>query len=441
MTRVRFAPSPTGLLHIGNARLALINWLFARKTRGTYILRLDDTDVERSKERFAKSIVADLAWFGIVPDEFHRQSERLDLYDAARDRLIADGRLYACYETPDELERRRKRARALGRPPIYDRAALDLTADQKAAFEAEGRKPHWRFKLKGDPVTFIDHVRGEQTVNTETMSDPVLVREDGTYLYTLTSVVDDIDLAITDIIRGEDHVSNSGVQIEIFEALGGIVPAFGHVNLLTDADGRGLSKRLGSLALTDLREEGYEALAVAIIASLTGTSLNPEPYADLDAVAAAFTLGAISHGPARYDPAELAHLNARILHERSFEEMRDRLAHFGVTDPSVWEALKRNLTRLTDLPEWLTLINGPVAPEISANDREFITRARDLLPPEPWTDETWSEWTSVLKADTRRKGRDLFLPLRLALTGRHDGPELKSLLPLIGRRASLDRLA
>ncbi|MCB1518026.1 MAG: glutamate--tRNA ligase [Hyphomicrobiaceae bacterium] len=441
MTRVRFAPSPTGLLHIGNARLALINWLCATKTGGTYILRLDDTDLERSKPEFAEAIAEDLAWLGITPGETYRQSDRLALYDAARDRLIESGHLYACYETPDELDRRRKRALALGRPPIYDRAALDLTDDQRATFEAEGRRPHWRFKLKGDPVTFIDQVRGSQTVNTSSMSDPVLIREDGTYLYTFTSVVDDIDLAITHIIRGEDHISNSGVQIEIFEALGAEAPAFGHVNLLTDAEGKGLSKRLGSLSLSELRSDGYEPLAVAIIASLTGTSLNPEPYPDLDAVAGAFSLDAISHGPARYDPSELQHLNARILHEYPFEAIKERLAEFGVTDPDIWEALKHNLTRLSELTEWLPLVHGPVSPQIDADDREFINQARNLLPQEPWDGETWKAWTDRLKLETGRKGKSLFLPLRLALTGRPDGPELKSLLPLIGRKASLDRLA
>lgn len=441
MTRVRFAPSPTGLLHIGNARLALINWLFARKTGGTYILRLDDTDLERSKPAFAEAIVEDLGWLGITPGETYRQSDRLALYDAARDRLIADGRLYACYETPDELERRRKRNRALGRPPIYDRAALELTDVEKAAFETGGRKPHWRFKLKGDPVIFNDQVRGQQTVNTSSMSDPVLIREDGTYLYTFSSVVDDIDLAITHIIRGEDHISNSGVQIEIFEALGAQAPEFGHVNLLTDAEGKGLSKRLGSLSLSELRADGYEPLAVAIIASLTGTSLNPEPYPDLDAVAEMFSLDAISHGPARYDPAELQHLNARILHECPFASVQARLSDLGVTDREIWEALKHNLTRFNELSQWLPLIYGPVNPQIGAEDRGFIDQARDLLPDEPWDGETWKAWTDRLKSETGRKGKALFLPLRLALTGRPDGPELRSLLPLIGRKASLDRLA
>ena len=324
-TIVRYAPSPTGRLHLGNARPALLNWLFAMARSGTYVLRLDDTDIARSTEDFARGIEQDLAWLGITPTFKVRQSDRTALYDAARDRLIASGRLYPCYETENELDRKRMRARAQGKPPIYDRAALRLSEDQKRQYEAEGRKPHWRFRLDGKPVRFDDLIRGEQTVNTASMSDPVLVREDGTYLYTLPSVVDDIDLGITHVIRGEDHVSNTGTQIEIFEALDGKVPFFAHHNLLTGAGGEGLSKRIGSLSLSELRDEGYEPLAVAIVAVLTGTSLPIEPYPDLAAIARKLDLSMISHGPARYDPAELAGLNARILHAMPFEVARPRL--------------------------------------------------------------------------------------------------------------------
>lgn len=441
MTKVRFAPSPTGFIHIGNARPALINALYAKASGGKFVLRYDDTDLARSKPEFANAILTDLAWLGVTPDEIHRQSERFALYDEARDKLIADGRLYPCYETPDELDRRRSRARALGRPPIYDRAALDVTDADRAKFEAEGRTPHWRFKLLGDPVTFSDLIRGEQTVNTASMSDPVLIRGDGTYLYTLPSVVDDIDMGITHVIRGEDHISNSGVQIEIIEALGGAAPQFAHHNLLTDAQGRGLSKRLGSLGIGELRDDGYEAMAVALAAVLTGTSLAVEPYASLGDLAAKFDLSTVSHGPARYDPAELESLNARILHEADFADLQKRLAEFGVTCEPVWLALRDNITRLPQLAEWLQLIEGPVVPVVAEEDRDFITEARNTLPAEPWDEQTWSEWTGALKATSGRKGKGLFLPLRLALTGRADGPELKSLLPLVGRKACLDRLA
>lgn len=441
MTIVRYAPSPTGRLHLGNARPALLNWLFAQARSGTYVLRFDDTDTIRSTEASACGIEADLAWFGIVPTLKVRQSERTALYDVARDRLIAAGRLYPCYETENELDRKRMRARAQGRPPIYDRAALSLTREQKRLFEAEGRKPHWRFKLDGKPVHFADLIKGEQTVNTASMSDPVLVREDGSYLYTLPSVVDDIDLGITHVIRGEDHVSNTGTQIEIFEALGGEVPFFAHHNLLTGAEGEGLSKRLGSLALSDLRAEGYEALAVAIMAVLTGTSLPIEPYPDLLSIAAKLDLSMISHGPARLDPAELESLNARILHSMPYEIARPRLELLGLASEPLWLALRENLSRFGDIVDLAKLVSGPVVPLIAPEDREFIDLARANLPPEPWDQETWALWTNTLKEQSGRKGKALFLPLRLALTGRRDGPELKSLLPLLGRKASLDRLS
>jgi len=437
---VRYAPSPTGRLHIGNIRPAMLNWLFALKNGGQYILRMDDTDTARSTREFADGIEQDLAWLGIEPSELVRQSERSALYDAARDRLIAAGRLYPCYETEDELDRRRKRARALGKPPIYDRAALKLTPEDRVRLEAEGRKPHWRFRLDGRPVQFEDLIKGPQTVNTASMSDPVLVREDGSYLYTLPSVVDDIDLGITHVIRGEDHVSNTGTQIEIIEALGGTIPVFAHHNLLTGAQGEGLSKRLGSLSVAQLREEGYEPLAVAIVAALTGTSLPVEPYPDLAAIADRLDFSMVSHGSARFDPAELETLNARILHAMPFEKARPRLATLGLDNEAWWLTLRENLRKFPDIVEWARLITGPVEPVIAPEDRDFLATARELLPPEPWDEATWSIWTSAVKEATGRKGKGLFLPLRLALTGRADGPELKSLLPLLGRKASLDRL-
>lgn len=441
MTIVRYAPSPTGRLHLGNARPALLNWLFALKHGGTYVLRLDDTDTARSTEEFARGIEEDLAWLGITPDRKVRQSERTALYDAARDKLIATGRLYPAYETENELDRKRMRARARGLPPIYDRAALSLTPDQKRQYEAEGRKPHWRFKLDGRPVSFNDLIKGPQTVNTASMSDPVLVREDGTYLYTLPSVVDDIELGITHVIRGEDHVSNTGTQIEIIEALGGTVPAYAHHNLLLGSEGEGLSKRIGSLSLAELRQEGYEALAVAIVAVLTGTSLPVEPYPDLAAIAERLEFSMISHGSARFDPAELAGLNARLLHTMPYEIVKPRLEALGLADEKLWLTLRENLRVFPDIRALAAMVRGPVTPLIAHDDRDFISQARELLPPEPWDETTWSSWTNALKDATGRKGKALFMPLRLALTGRHDGPELKSLLPLIGRKASLDRLS
>ncbi|WMT88132.1 glutamate--tRNA ligase [Pelagibacterium sp. 26DY04] len=438
---VRYAPSPTGRLHLGNARPAVLNWLFAKSHGGKFVLRLDDTDTARSTEEFAQGIETDLAWLGIAPDLKVRQSDRFGLYDAARDRLIAAGRLYPCYETADELDRKRKRARALGKPPIYDRAALNLSDEDKAKLEAEGRKPHWRFKLDGRPVTFTDLIKGEQTVNTASMSDPVLIREDGTYLYTLPSVVDDIDLGVTHVIRGEDHVSNTGTQIEIFEALGGAVPTFAHHNLLTDAEGQGFSKRLGSLSLAQLREEGYEPLAVAIVAALTGTSLPVEPYASLDAIAERLDFSMISHGSARFDPAELDTLNARLVHHYDFAAVRERFPQLEGLTEAAWLALRDNVSRLPELGPLYEDIVVNAKPVVTDEDRDFIATAREFLPEEPWDENTWGQWTGSLKQATGRKGKALFLPLRLALTGKTEGPELKALLPVLGRKASLARLS
>ena len=440
MTIVRYAPSPTGRLHIGNARPALLNWLFALRTGGTYVLRLDDTDRVRSTAEFAAGIDADLAWLGVAPAVKVRQSDRTALYDAARARLIAAGRLYPAYETEEELEIKRGRARLLGRPPIYDRAALSLSEEQKRRHEAEGRQPHWRFRLDGRPVAFNDLIKGPQTVNTASMSDPVLIRADGSYLYTLPSVVDDIDLGITHVIRGEDHVSNTGTQIEIFEALGGAVPAFAHHNLLTGAEGEGLSKRIGSLSLAELREEGFEGLAVALVAVLTGTSLPVEPHASLAELAGKLDLPMISHGPARYDPAELESLNARLLHAMPYDVARPRLP--STVGAAAWNILRANLRKFADIESWARVLEGQAArPPAAAEDRAFLAEALELLPPEPWDETTWSHWTDALKQKSGRRGRALFHPLRLALTGREDGPDFKSLLPLLGRKVCRDRLS
>lgn len=439
---VRFAPSPTGLIHIGNARTALLNWLFALREGGRFILRLDDTDVERSRREFAEAIETDLAWLGVVPDLKRRQSERMALYEAAADALRATGRLYPAYETAEELDRRRKRQQALGRPPIYDRAALRLSAEERAALETQGRRPHWRFKLEPRTVRWDDLVRGPSHIDCASLSDPVLRREDGTYLYTLPSVVDDIDLDVTHVIRGEDHVTNTAVQIQIFEALAGRAPIFAHHNLLTDASGEGLSKRSGALSIASLRESGVEALAAAALAVLVGSAEAVRPIASLAELAASFDLKHISHGAARFDEAELRALSARTLHHLSFEAVRDRLAALGVAGSGAgpfWAAVRGNLARLDEAREWWAVVHEPIEPVLE--DRGFLDQAAACLPPEPWSAATWSAWTASLKALSGRKGRDLFHPLRLALTGRDSGPELAALLPLIGRARALDRLS
>ena len=437
--KVRFAPSPTGRIHIGNARTALMNWLFAKHRGGTFVLRFDDTDQERSRQEYADSIEVDLNWLGIHPDEVARQSQRFPLYAAAAEKLKTLGRLYPCYESEDELDRRRKRQAARGLPPVYDRAALDLTADEIAALEAEGRKPHWRFKLDHRVVAWRDLVRGECHVDCASLSDPVLVRADGTYLYTLPSVVDDVDMAMTHIIRGEDHVTNTAVQIQLFELLGTTVPQFAHHNLLTNASGEGLSKRMGHLSLTSLREEGLEAMAAASLAVLVGSSEAVRPIASLAALAPLVDLGRLSRAPARFDEAELHHLNARLLHDADFASVKDRLQALGLAaDEAFWLAVRGNLASLKDALVWWQVVKGPQAPV--ATDATLLAAAVTLLPQEPWDQTTWGAWTAAIKAETGLSGRNLFMPLRLALTGHEHGPELKALLPLIGHDRALRRL-
>ncbi|WP_267425585.1 glutamate--tRNA ligase [Methylobacterium sp. GC_Met_2] len=442
MTLVRFAPSPTGYLHIGNARPALLNALFARRTGGRFLLRLDDTDAERSTEAFAQAIQEDLAWLGIEPDLFARQSERKAQHDKAADRLRSAGRLYPCYETQEELERRRKRQLGRNQPPIYDRAALKLTAEERASLEAEGRRPHWRFLLEARTVTWDDLVRGPAHVDCASLSDPVLIRGDGSYLYTLPSVVDDADLGITHVIRGEDHVTNTGVQVQIFEALGAAVPIFGHHNLLTTADGEGLSKRLGHLSLRGLREAGYEPAAVRSLAVLTGSAESVRAVPDLDTLAGLIDLAEISRAPARFDTAELDGLNARLVHAMPYADVADRLADLGVKADraeAFWLAVRANLNRVAEAAEWWRVVAGPVEPVLI--EPTVIAAAQDSLPPEPFGPETWKAWTTEIRTRTGAKGKGLFMPLRLALTGLEHGPDLSGLLPLIGRERAMRRLA
>ncbi len=437
MTILRFAPSPTGRIHIGNARTAILNWLMALKTGGQFVLRYDDTDTARSTQAFADGIAADLDWLGIRPARIEWQSKRFAHYDEIAAKLRAEGRLYACYETADELDRRRKRQMARGAPPVYDRAALKLSEDEKKKLEAEGRKPHWRFRLDGRVVEWNDLIRGPQHIDTSSLSDPVLVREDGTYLYTLPSVIDDIDFAITHVIRGEDHVVNTAVQIEITEALGGTAPAYAHHSLLTGADGKGLSKRLGSLSIASMREGGLEAMAVVSHAALLGTSDNIHPCADYTELVEGFALDKLSRAPARFDEAELLHLNAKLLHHTDWAKVKDRLP--GQTE-AFWLAVRGNIEKLADAEGWARVVSGPVEAVIAEEDKGFIAEARALLPAEPWDGTTWKAWTDAVKAKTGRKGKPLFMPLRLALTGLDHGPELAQLLPLIGRDRALARL-
>ncbi len=438
--KVRFAPSPTGRLHIGNIRPAVFNWLFARREHGVFVLRFDDTDLERSREEYVAGIRDDLTWLGLTWDEEFRQSARIGFYEETASKLRQAGRLYACYETAEELERRRKRQMARGLPPVYDRAALKLTEEETRAFEEEGRKPHWRFLLEQRPTAWEDLIRGPQEIDAASVSDPVLIREDGTPLYTFTSVADDADTGITHIIRGEDHVTNTAVQIQIFEALGAKAPVFAHHNLLVGAQGEALSKRLGSLSIQGLREEGFEPLAVITHASVIGTSEALHPQQSLEALAHLFSFSKISRAPARFDPEELKGLNAKLLHTTPYEAVADRLDARGIDGgEAFWLAVRANLEVFADVDQWWTVVRGPVIPVVE--DAAFLDRALAHLPPEPWDTGTWRSWTEAVKQATGAKGRALYHPLRLALTGLDRGPELKDLLPLIGYEKAAARLS
>ena len=437
---VRFAPSPTGLLHVGNVRAALFNWLFAKRHGGTFILRLDDTDRARSRPEYEAAIERDLQWLGLDWVRKEKQSDRLAHYDAARDKLIAAGRLYACYETPEELEFKRKRLLAQGRPPVYDRAALRLSDADRARLEGEGRRPHWRFKLAAEEVRWDDLVRGPQHIDEASQSDPVLVRADSSYLYSFTSVVDDIAFAITHVIRGEDHVTNSGAQIQMFRALGASEPGFAHLPLLVDAAGEGLSKRLGSLSIGDLRAEGLEPMSINAYLARIGTGDPVTPVAELSDLLTGHDLAKFGKTSPRFDPVELRHLNARLLHALPFEAAAPHLKALGLgeIDAAVWEVARANVEKVEDVKLWHQVCRGQVTPVIA--DAGFITEAAKLLPVEPWDANTWGGWVDAVKKATGRKGKDLFMPLRQALTAADHGPELKVLLPLIGRDRALKRL-
>jgi len=436
---VRFAPSPTGRLHVGNIRTALINWLVAKGEGGQFVLRLDDTDLERSTAEFAQGIIDDMTWLGLAFDRIEHQSARFAQYDAAADKLKAAGLLYPCYETAEELDRKRKLQRTRGQPPVYDRAALKLSEDEKKALMAEGRQAHWRFKLSGEVVKWDDLIRGEQTIDTTSISDPILIREDGTYLYTLPSIVDDIEFGITHIVRGEDHVTNSGAQIEVFRALGGEAPQFAHHPLLIGADGDKLSKRLGSLSVESVRDDGIEPQALLSQLAKIGTSDPVEVRQTIDELANEFAFSKIGRAPARFDPKELQALNAKLLHDMPYAVIEARLTKLGVTGgEEFWNTVRANLRHVAQAAEWWHIIEGPVTPKIEEAD--YMAEAEAALPAGEPTPETWGAWTAALKEKTGRKGKALFMPLRQALTGLDHGPEMATLLPLIGETRARARL-
>lgn len=440
---VRFAPSPTGLLHVGNIRAALFNFLFARHYGGRFLLRMDDTDQERSKSEYEAAIRRDLTWLGITWDEEARQSTRVDRYSEILEKLKAESHVYPCFETQEELGLKRKTQLGRGLPPVYDRGALKLSPQEIEGKLASGQKPHWRFKLTHTDVKWEDGIQKSKSFPASSISDPVIVREDSVPLYTFCSVIDDADMGITHIIRGEDHVTNTAVQLQLWGAITDKpAPVFAHFPLLVSADGKEMSKRLGSLSIASMRDDTHiEAMAINSLLAKLGTSDPIAPYLDMDDLAASFDLSKISRATPKFDMKELKHISAKILHTTSYENIKDKLAaqSLGDVTEALWNTARANLELLEDIRLWQNVVDGPLTP--LCEDKDFLVQATETLPPEPWDHSTWKAWTDMLKQKTGRKGKDLFMPLRLALTAQNHGPELKLLLPLIGRKRALARLA
>ncbi|MCU0815634.1 MAG: glutamate--tRNA ligase [Cypionkella sp.] len=439
-TVTRFAPSPTGYIHVGNLRTALMNYLIARKSGGTFILRLDDTDQERSKQEYADQIMRDLEWLGLHWDRVEKQSLRLDRYREAAEDLKAKGRFYEVFETPVELDLKRKKLLNMGRPPVYDRAGLKLSDEDKARLRAEGREGYWRFLLDQQRIEWTDGIIGPVSIDAASVSDPVLIRADGQVLYTFASSVDDIDMGVTFIVRGADHVTNTATQIQIMQAMGGTPPAFAHHSLLTGAKGEELSKRLGTLSLKDLRAQGVQPMALLSLMARLGSSRPVELFEDIDALAEGFDVGTFGTAPTKFDAEDLFPLTRAWVQGRPFAFVADRIAALGVPAEKAeafWEVVKGNITVLEDMADWWALFRDGAEPLVADEDRAFVAEALALLPAQPWTRETWGQWTSAVKEATGRKGKGLFMPLRKALTGRENGPEMADVLPLLSKTPKL----
>jgi len=436
----RFAPSPTGYIHVGNLRTALLNYLIARKSGGQFILRLDDTDQERSKQEYVDGIMTDLAWLGLHWDRVERQSLRYDRYAIAADKLRAEGRFYECFETPTELDLKRKKLAAINRPPVYDRASLKLSEADKQALRDAGTPGYWRFLLNQTRIEWTDGIIGPLSIDAASVSDPVLIRGDGQVLYTFASSVDDIEMGVTHIVRGADHVTNTATQIQIMEAMGGAPPSFAHHSLLTGAQGEELSKRLGTLSLRDLRARGVEPMALLSLMARLGSSKPVELAGSMDELADGFDVGSFGSAPTKFDAEDLFPLTRAHVQGLPYDTVRARLAALGVPADRAegfWAVAKGNITVLDDLDGWWALIRDGAVPLVDEADREFVAQAFALLPAAPWTVETWGQWTGAVKAATGRKGKELFRPLRRAMTGMDAGPEMADLMPLLGKAPSL----
>jgi len=431
MTTTRFAPSPTGFLHVGNLRTALFNYMIARQNDGEFILRLDDTDPERSTEEFAAAIREDLTWLGLTWDREEKQSARLERYNAAADTLREKGRLYECFESPTELDLKRKKQLNMGKPPVYDRSALTLSEAEKDALRQD-RPSHWRFKLDHERIEWKDGILGDLSIDAASVSDPVLIRGDGQFLYTLASVCDDVDYGVTHVVRGSDHVTNTATQIQIIQALGGNVPQFAHHSLLTGPSGEALSKRLGTLALRDLRDAGIEPMALLSLLARLGSSDPVELRSNIDELIAGFDLSHFGAAPTKFDVEDLKPLTKKFISNLSFEEMKDTIRAIGVPDaqaPDFWEAVRENLETRSDIGRWWKLCRDGAEPLIDEEDKDFVRDAMRLLPERPWNKETWGTWTKAVQDATGRKGRGLFMPLRKALIGQPHGPDMAKLMP------------
>ncbi|MEQ8256277.1 MAG: glutamate--tRNA ligase [Roseovarius confluentis] len=434
MTTTRFAPSPTGYIHIGNLRTALMNFLIARKAGGTFILRIDDTDPERSKQEYVDAIKEDLEWLGLTWDRVERQSQRLDRYAEAADRLREMGRFYEAFETPTELDLKRKKQLNMGRPPVYDRAALGLSEEQKEALRAERGDGVWRFKLDHERIEWDDGILGDISIDAASVSDPVLIRGDGQVLYTLASVVDDTEMGVTHVVRGSDHVTNTATQIQIIEALGGSVPQFAHHSLLTGPQGESLSKRLGTLSLRDLRAQGVEPMALLSLMARLGSADPVELRTDMAELIEGFDISRFGSAPTKFDANDLFPLTARVLQGRDFADVKAHIVALGVPEDQAerfWSVTRENITTLQDLEGWWIMFRDGAEPVIDDEDREFVAEALALLPEGPHDGDTWGQWTAVVKEQTGRKGKGLFMPLRKALTGQNHGPDMSQVLPLL----------
>ena len=431
MTTTRFAPSPTGWIHIGNLRAALFNYAIARQNGGTFVLRIDDTDPERSKDEYVQGIKDDLTWLGITWDRVEHQSARMPQYMEAKQKLIDMGRLYECFETPVELDLKRKKQLNMGKPPVYDRAALALSEDEKDTLRAE-RGSHWRFKLDHQRIEWDDGIVGTISIDAASVSDPVLFKNDGQILYTLASVVDDTEMGMTYVVRGSDHITNTATQIQIMQALGGTVPRFAHHSLLTGPQGEALSKRLGTLALRDLRKVGIAPMAVLSLMARLGSSDPVEMRASIDEIVAAFDVSKFGSAPTKFDVADLTPLTARYLATLSAEDVAEHLKAVPADKKvAFWDAIKGNINTLDDVADWWAFFENGAAPLVEDEDREFIAQAFDMLGDPPYAADTWSTWTSAVKEATGRKGKGLFMPLRKAVTGRARGPEMADVMPLL----------